>query len=475
MKLGDLVNWNPWWKGRLSAIENWQKYYNYSFISNKNPLNFSKNYIIRGPRQVGKTVFLYRMMNETVEKGISSPEGITYISCDRLGGRKELRNLLKELKEIMRDKDKNRFLFLDEITSIKEWEKVYKEICEEEFFKVVATGSRPRELEKSAEYFPGREVEIYNFYPLSFKEFVKSLLISWLSDGKFGILNIDRYKSAKSIFDFFEKRKIRINTEMAKNLLDTISSEDIITSEIFNINLFKKLAQYFEIIQFLFRVYMEAGGYPVVIEAKIKEEKSLPTELIIKDTLGTIEKEGLNSEILNRLIPNLLENLSSIVTYSELAKELGIDTVTLIRYIEILEKSFILREIFFFDGEVHPKKGKKFFFSDPFIFRAFQEYYGVKEIDKGKIVEGIVGEHLIRWIEDPFRSYWKYKIGYGRERKKEIDFIVKTNKGILKIEVKYRETISEFLKNIDFILTKEDFEVSKRPYKIPVPIFLLGL
>jgi len=30
-------------------------------------------------------------------------------------------------------------------------------------------------------------------------------------------------------------------------------------------------------------------------------------------------------------------------------------------------------------------------------------------------------------------------------------------------------------KNIDFILTKDEFEISQKPYKIPVSIFLLGL
>ena len=114
MKLSDLANWNPWWEGKLRAIESWQKYYDFSFIAKKEIFDFSKNYIIRGPRQVGKTVFLYRLMNEMVKKTFSEPEGITYISCDRLGGRRELRNLVKELKEILREVSKEKILFLKE-------------------------------------------------------------------------------------------------------------------------------------------------------------------------------------------------------------------------------------------------------------------------------------------------------------------------------------------------------------------------
>jgi len=469
MKLSDLANWNPWWKGKLSAIESWQKYYNFSFIAKREIFDFSKNYIIRGPRQIGKTVFLYRLMNEITNKEISDPEAITYVSCDRLGGRKELRNLIKELKEIMREKNQEKFLFLDEITSIKDWEKVYKEICEEGFFKVIATGSRPKELEKVAEFFPGRNVEIFNFYPLSFREFVESYLTSYLSDGKFGIFKIERIEHYHNISDFFRRNQISLNQEIAENLLKEISNLKTL-----EIEFFKDFPKYFEILDFLFRKYLKTGGYPVAIEKEVKKEEP-PSDIVIKDTLGTVEKEGLSAEILNRLIPQLLSELTSKVSYSKLARSLGIDTATLIRYIETLERSFILREIQFFDGKIYPKKEKKFYFSDSFIIKAFENYYALKEIEEGKIVESIVGESLARWIEDPYRRRWKNQMGYSKERKKEIDFLVKKEEKILKIEVKYKEIIGEFPGDVDFVLTKDEFEISEKPYKIPVSILLLSL
>jgi len=469
MRLGDLAILNPWWKGKLSAIESWQKFYDFSFIAKREILDFSKNYIIRGPRQIGKTVFLYRLMNEITNKKIAEPETITYISCDRLGGWGELRNIIKELKEIMRGKPKEKFLFLDEITSIRNWEKVYKEICEEGFFKVIATGSRPKELEKTAEYFPGRNVEIFNFYPLSFREFVESFLFSYLSDGNFGIFKIDRHQHFQKLSEFLKRNQISLNWEIAQNLLKEISN-----FKIFKVELFKIFPKYFEILNFLFQKYLKTGGYPIAIEKEIKKEE-LPSDIVIKDTLGTDEKEGLNTEILNRLIPQLLLNLTSKTGYSKLARSLGIDKVTLIKYIETLEKSFILREIHFFDGKIHPKKEKKFYFSDPFLINAFENYYALKEIEEGKIVENIIAENLARWIEDPFRSLWKNQMGYGKEKRREVDFLVKKEGKILKIEVKYKEIPKGFPEKIDFILTKDEFEISQKPHKIPVSIFLLGL
>lgn len=468
MKLSDLANWNPWWKGKLSAIENWQKYYDFSFIAKRETLDFTKNYIIRGPRQVGKTFFLFRLMNEITKREISEPDAMTYVSCDRLGGRKELRNLVKELKEIMREKSKEKFLFLDEITSMKDWEKVYKEICEENFFKVIATGSRPKELEKAAEFFPGRNVEIVNFYPLSFREFVESFLNSYLSVGEFGILKIDRSQHYSHIADFLRRNQISINREIAENLL-----REILSLKVLDPSSFKNFYKYFEILDFLFRKYLKTGGYPLAIEREINKE-TLPVDIVIKDTLGTIEKEGLSAEILNRIIPQLLSELTSKVSYSKLARSLGIDTVTLIKYIETLERSFILREIHYFDGKIYPKKEKKFYFSDSFLIKAFENYYGLKEIEEGKVVESIISESLARAIEDPFRSLWKNQMGYSRDRGKEIDFLIKKEEKFLRIESKYKETIEEF-GDIDFILTKDEFEISKKPYKVPISIFLLGL
>lgn len=106
---------------------------------------------------------------------------------------------------------------------------------------------------------------------------------------------------------------------------------------------------------------MEVGGYPSVVESKIKGEE-LPADLIVKDTLGTIEKEGLSLDTLNRLLPELLRSVGSKIEYTKLAREVEVDAATIMRYINTLERSFLIRETYYFDGKVHPRKGKKVFF-----------------------------------------------------------------------------------------------------------------
>ena len=53
--------------------------------------------------------------------------------------------------------------------------------------------------------------------------------------------------------------------------------------------------------------------------------------------------------------------------------------------------------------------------------------------------------------------------------------ILDGNKIKFKIEVKYGENIKKKrYSSVNFILTKEDFEISSTPYLIPVEIFLLA-
>jgi len=147
---------------------------------------------------------------------------------------------------------------------------------------------------------------------------VISFLNSYLSSGEFGILKIIRHEHYSVLSNFFRKNQISLNQEIAEGLLKIISS-----SQNLEVENFKPFYKYFEIIDFLFRKYLKTGGYPLAVEKEIKGEE-MPMDLIIKDTLGTIEKEGLSAEILNRLLPQISNSLTSKMSYSKLAKELAI-------------------------------------------------------------------------------------------------------------------------------------------------------
>ncbi len=460
MRLRDLVLYNPWWEDKKKGLRYlFNKSFNFSFIAHRNTLQ-NVNYMIRGPRQVGKTIFLYRNIFEYLKNGIEEDK-IVYISCDRLSGIKELRNIVRELVFLRG----SLILFLDEVTSLRDWYKVYKEFSENEKITCIATGSRPLELERYGEFFPGRGVNIINFYPLSFSEFIFSICKSLL-DYEVRVDNtiFSREFYRESLLKFLDKNNIDY---------ETISS----LFKIFNKKYpdFKSALNYtskfFEPIYKLFNIFLGLGGYPISVEKKIFGEEQ-PFEIIVQDTLGTIEKEGLDIHILNALIPILLQKLGSRISFNKIAREIEVDVKTVIKYINVLERSFLIRVISYCNGKIRRKKEKKIYFSDPFIIRALSNYYGIKALDKSIIAENILIEEACRKVEKPFIRDYRSYLGYGKIGGKEVDLILNFEGRSIKIELKYEEKVED-RKYLDIILTKDEMRLSRKPYFIPLPLFLL--
>ncbi len=71
------------------------------------------------------------------------------------------------------DKDKDIYLFLDEIQNIKNWEKWVKRIYDFKKYKIIISGSSSKLLSREiSTALAGRNIN-YTVYPLSFKEFLK--------------------------------------------------------------------------------------------------------------------------------------------------------------------------------------------------------------------------------------------------------------------------------------------------------------
>ena len=448
MEIRDISSWNPWWTNKRTFLN----YYNFSFLAFRE-LAIKKNVIIRGPRQVGKTLFLLRSLSQKMEKFDSTH--LVYVSADRLGGLSEFREVIRGLKEVLGSKI---VLVIDEAPSFENWEKGVKEAFESGFSYVWVSGSRLVSLEKSGEYFPGR-CEIINFYPLSFREFLLSMLES-LENSKFTIdgISLDRFQKWNKLLRFCEK--MGLSLEVAKKLKE-IMKKDIINLSLKSLKKVKELFPYFEIITKFFRMYLETGGYPSAVESYINGNK-LPYDLVIRDTLGTIEKEGLSRENLNLILPGIVRGLGVSMEARRIA---GIDESMLSKYLAKLERSFIVRRLYRFDGKVHRKKVRKHYFVDPLIARAIAHYYGIKNINEGQIVENVVVEAISRFIEQPFLRDASWRFGYGIVKGKEVDVVTKN----LKIEIKYRENPK--VNGVDVILTKDTLSFG-HPLMIPVPLFL---
>jgi predicted AAA+ superfamily ATPase len=99
-------------------------------------------YIIRGCRQIGKTTYLKGWVNKLMTQGLD-PKRILYLSLDFFTSRKEMRNAIEYFLEANQEAQ-NLYMFLDEITTLKDWNLELKYLWDSGTTRkasIIATGS----------------------------------------------------------------------------------------------------------------------------------------------------------------------------------------------------------------------------------------------------------------------------------------------------------------------------------------------
>jgi len=182
------------------------------------------------------------------------------------------------------------------------------------------------------------------------------------------------------------------------------------------------------------------GYYPEVVSNPGKEEK------ILNDLVdGFLYKDILNLEgvkkasTLQRLVQMLAFRIGSELSYSSLANDLGINRLTVEKYIDILEKNFIVFSLPAFsrnqDNEL--KKGRKIYFWDNGLRnRIIKKYYPVEfRDDVGALWENFfISERLKKLAHDGKQIdvyFWR------NTQQAEIDFLEVENDEIVAYEMKY--------------------------------------
>ncbi|MEM5821252.1 MAG: DUF234 domain-containing protein [Candidatus Aenigmatarchaeota archaeon] len=147
-----------------------------------------------------------------------------------------------------------------------------------------------------------------------------------------------------------------------------------------------------------------------------------------------------NENIFKRIGKALVEKCPSAISLNSIAKEFEIGSHrTVYEYIDIMEKMFIVKTLYFLDLEnllPNFKKNRNVHFIDLFYFHLFFEVSFAKLPEELIIVESIVASHLARKFEV---FYWK--------NKREIDVIAIDKEGnSLGFEVKWKETKEDYSK-----------------------------
>lgn len=168
------------------------------------------------------------------------------------------------------------------------------------------------------------------------------------------------------------------------------------------------------------------GYYPEIVTSpgsEIKLLKNLAGSYLYKDILsfGIIQKPAL----LDKLLKALALQIGNEVSYNELSQLIGADKETVERYIDLLEKAFIIFQLNALSRNVRNeiKKGKKIYFYDNGIRNALIGNFQQFELrtDKGALWENFIISERIKILN--YNQFYGNYYFWRTFRQQEIDFI----------------------------------------------------
>ncbi len=323
--------------------------------------------VITGARRSGKSIIMKQLAKDLMVNGHKKEE-ILIVNFEDPRFTGLTTQLLKEIYETYLEflgEVKKPFIFLDEVQEVDKWEKWANTMQELNKARIIISGSNARLLSRElATLVTGRHLDL-EILPLSFREFLN-----------FKQLTI------KDEADLIDKRIL---------------------------------------IKGLLREYLEFGAFPEVVLSSQKKELQL---MYFEDILNKdiVRKYRIRkSEKLKSLAKYYLSNVSNLITFSSLGKQLGIATDTVEKYSGYFEASYLIFFVkrFSFKVKEQEKSPRKVYAIDTGLantigFRFAQNW--------GRVAENIVFLELLRKKAKNLNlelHYWK------DIRHREVDFVVK--------------------------------------------------
>lgn len=331
--------------------------------------------VVTGLRRVGKSVLLRQLCEDLRQDG-----KVVYIDKESLefDHVKTASDLVKYCNDLVR-KGEKRYLVIDEIQQICEWERAVASFVGEEHTVPVISGSNASLLSGDlATRIAGRYIRV-SVFPLSLYEF--------------------------------------------RELLTAIHGKQEDTKEVF-------------------RRYLRYGGLPGLLHTDLSEDVIRQMQADICNTIAVrdiitryrIRDATLFESILSFAMDNI-GNLLSAKRISDFIKKdrrsLSVDSV--VNYLRYMEDAFLLRGVQRFDikGKRHLEINPKYYLGDIGLRNGF---IGYRDRDIGGILENCVFLELCR------RGY---RVSVGTINGKEIDFIAQSDTTTVYVQAAYLLESSE--------------------------------
>jgi len=444
-----LALYNPWWNSQMDSEEIerslLQGYTNSIFkrdYSERFDLDGNGVFVIRGPRQIGKSTLIKTTIASLLEKG--HRRSILYLPLDTVSSFSQLRQLLLQYLQFSQT-ERKRFLFIDEISLVDEWQRAIKEVRDNTKLRndvFVLTGSSAWDLKRSSERLPGRRGTTGGdlvLLPMTFREYLEARNVP---------------TPARSDL----KEIIRINQQDAL-----------------------ELSIFLERLGVEWTMYERSGGIPSVIEGYLAGQGLQErTETFWDIIIGDIERLGLSRSKLLHVLTYIARRVSSRISWNSAAGELEVDTKTFQKYTEALGLNYLVITLKAMDintGFPAEKKQKKLYFSDRFLLEVLQEKLGISFSHEAVLENLFVANCCYAFgktLTDGLDSLTDVGYWYSKE-KKEIDMLVDS----IPIELKYQNTIqrsdlSSILKHFGsgVIVSRNTLNVQGPVKIIPLPLFM---
>jgi hypothetical protein len=418
---------NPQWSKNILTITKgtYKRKILYKIL---NLIDTEDNIIIYGPLGIGKTTLIGQVIDNLLNEGVE-PSHILYISLEEEGvlledelsyyERKILKRKLSSVGDTV-------YLFMDEVQYYDNWNRIISEFKRDnEKVKIIATSSYIREK-------PENYTDIY-IKPLSFRE----------------------YLDFKGIY------------------------VDDVNLEIYDLR--RKYVEYLDLSD-IFDNYILTGGFPSLINIDNIRNLSIKArnEILNKIIYLMIPRTEKRREpyLIERILRFIFMNMGEPLNFNMLSKSLNKDIRTVLNYVDIALRSFLVYEI---RNKIRGGRGSKklpkiYSYSPAYIHALYPDKLRLDDYI-GRVIESIVALHI------DAKYYWRkgnreIHILWDRDGR-EMPIIVKYIKRLSKRDIKKIETT---LKKIDMqhgiVLAKDTFEIVKRKRDIwimPPWLFLLTL
>ncbi len=168
------------------------------------------------------------------------------------------------------------------------------------------------------------------------------------------------------------------------------------------------------------------GSYPEVVNLPGEEHETLTnlvSSYLYKDIFSF--QDVRKPEIIEQLLQALALQIGSEVSFSELGRLLGLNSITIQRYIDLLEKSYVVFHLRSFSRNVRSelKKSRKIYFYDNGVRNALLGDY--KPLDLRNDIGGLWENYLIseRMKHNAYNAFYGKSYFWRTQQQQEVDYI----------------------------------------------------